>query len=130
MSRPPMNYRCDHIHLRSRDAIAAAQFYVDAFGAREVRRDGSPVVTRVTVDLGGLLLFIEQAPEGMTPSSVPPHLGIEHIGLAVEDIEAAMIELRRRNVTVVSDITDPRPGLRISFIEGPDNVRIELLQRG
>jgi catechol 2,3-dioxygenase-like lactoylglutathione lyase family enzyme len=126
---PGMNYRCDHVHLRSKDAVAAANFYVETFGAREIRRDGSPVVSRVTVDLGGLTLFIEQAPEAIGPSAEPPHLGIEHIGLAVDDIEATMIELRRRNVTIVSGITDVRPGLHVIFIDGPDAVRIELLQR-
>ncbi|WP_336491005.1 VOC family protein [Methylobacterium nigriterrae] len=88
-----MSYRCDHIHLRSKDAVAAAAFYVETLGAREIRRDGSSVASRVTIDLGGLILFIEQAPEGLGASPEPPRLGIEHIGLAVEDIEATMNRL-------------------------------------
>ncbi|WP_246696877.1 VOC family protein [Methylobacterium planeticum] len=68
-------------------------------------------------------------PEGIGPSPEPPHLGIEHIGLAVDDIEATLAELRSRNVPIVSGITDVRPGLRVIFIDGPDAVRIELLQR-
>lgn len=124
-----MDCRCDHLHLRSRDAVAAARFYVDTLGGREIRRDGSPAVTRVTVSLGGLTLFIEQAPDGLSGAAVPPHLGIEHIGLAVDDIEAAMRELRQRDAHVVSGITEARPGLRVIFIDGPDGVRIEILQR-
>ncbi|KQP66122.1 VOC family protein [Methylobacterium sp. Leaf112] len=119
---------CDHLHLRSRDALAAGAFYVDKLGAREVGREGSPV-SRVILDLGGLTLFIEQAPEGLTPAAPAPHLGIEHIGLGVPDIDATYAELRRRGVTIVSGITDVRPGLRVVFIEGPDAVRIEFLQR-
>ena len=126
---PPMNYRCDHIHLRSRDAVAAANFYVGIFGAREIRRDGSPSVSRVTIDLGGLTLFIEQAPEGTTPPLVPPHLGIEHIGLAVEDIEAAYDHVRQHQIDIISGINDVNPNLRTIFIKGPDAVTIELLQR-
>lgn len=124
-----MGYRCDHIHLRSRDAVAAARFYCEVLGAREVRRDGAPEVSRVTLDLGGLAVFIEQAPADTGPAAVPPNLGIEHIGLAVEDIDAAMADLRRRGVAIVSGVTDVRPGLRILFLDGPDGVRIELLQR-
>ncbi|KQT99166.1 glyoxalase [Methylobacterium sp. Leaf469] len=119
---------CDHLHLRSRDALAAGAFYVDKLGAREVGREGSPV-SRVILDLGGLTLFIEQAPEGLPPAAPAPHLGIEHIGLGVLDIDATYAELRRRGVTIVSGITDVRPGLRVVFIEGPDAVRIEFLQR-
>ncbi|GJE44744.1 VOC family protein [Methylobacterium soli] len=124
-----MKYRYDHIHLRSSDAVAAAQFYVDIFDAREIRRDGSPVVSRVTISLGGVTIFIEQAPDGTTPPSVPPHLGIEHIGLAVDDIEAAYAHVRRHQVEITSGINDVNPNLRTIFIKGPDGVTIELLQR-
>ena len=129
MSAPTISYRCDHFHLRSRDAAAAARFYIEALDAREVRRDGTPVVSRVTVDLGGVTLFIEQAPDTADPTPTPPHLGIEHIGLAVHDIDAAMASLRSRGVKVVADVSSPRPGIRMAFIDGPDAVRIELVER-
>ena len=122
-------YRCDHFHLRSRDAVSAARFYVEALGAREIRRDGAPVVSRVVLDVGGVTLFIEQAPAEIGPSPQPPHLGIEHIGLAVDDIDAAMADLRGRGITIVSEIMDARPGLRMAFIDAPDAVRIEILER-
>lgn len=129
MKAPKTRYRCDHLHLRSRDAVNAASFYVSVLGARETGRDGAPSVSRVTLDLGGLTLFIEQAADGLADAAKPPHLGIEHIGLAVDDIEATYASLRHRDVVVVSGITDVRPGLRVIFIEGPDGVSIELLQR-
>src|SRR4051794_19371511 len=129
MSSSNFTFRCDHFHLRSRDAVEAAGFYVGVLGAREIRRDGSPIVSRVTLDIGGVTLFVEQAPAGTELASTPPHLGIEHIGLAVNDIEAAISELRSQGVVLLSDITSPRPGLRMAFIEGPDAVQIEILQR-
>ncbi|GJE03530.1 VOC family protein [Methylobacterium isbiliense] len=125
-----MTYRCDHLHLRSRDAVAAARFYVEVLGARETGRDGAPTVSRIMLDLGGLALFIEQAPEATGPAAMPPNLGIEHIGLRVNDIEATVADLQARGIRLVSGITDVRPGLRIAFFDGPDNVRIEVLQRG
>lgn len=122
-------YHCDHLHLRSRDAVAAEAFYVEMIGAREIGREGFPTVSRVIIDIGGLTLFIEQAPDSLPSSAEAPHLGIEHIGIGVPDIEATFAVLRGRNATVVSGITDVRPGLRVIFIEGPDGVRIEFLQR-
>ena len=124
-----MKVRCDHVHLRSRDAVAAAQFYIALFDAREIRRDGDPSVSRVTIDLGGLTVFIEQAPEGTTPASAQPHLGIEHIGLAVEDIEQAYAHVQRHGVEIISGINEVNPSLRTIFIKGPDGAIIELLQR-
>ncbi|GEP11936.1 VOC family protein [Methylobacterium gnaphalii] len=123
-----MPYRIDHVHLRSRDAVAAGSFYVEMLGAREIRRDGSPV-TRVVIDLGGLYLFIEQAPEDIAPAARPPHLGLEHIGLAVDDIEATFAELQKKKLDIVSGINDVKPGLRTIFITGPDGVLIEFLKR-
>jgi catechol 2,3-dioxygenase-like lactoylglutathione lyase family enzyme len=124
-----MTFRFEHLHLRSRDAVAAARFYVETFGAREIAREGAPSVTRVVLDLSGLTLFIEHAPDA-GPAARPPNRGIEHIGLAVDDIESTVADLKRRGVAFVIDITDVRPGLRTAFLDGPDGVRIELLQRG
>lgn len=125
-----MGYRYDHLHLRSRDAVAAARFYGQVLGARETGREGGESPSRIMLDVGGLTLFIEQAPDGMAPAAVPPHRGIEHIGFRVEDIEATVADLAARGIPLVSGITDVRPGLRIAFFEGPDGVRIEVLQRG
>ena len=129
MPVPTSPYRFDHVHLRSRDAIAAAGFYIEMLGAREISRDGAPVVSRVTIDLGGVSVFIEQAPDDTTPSAEPPYLGIEHIGLCVEDVDAARADLQSRGVTFVSDVLIRTPTLRVTFLQGPDGALIELLER-
>ena len=122
-----MRHSIDHIHLRSRDAIAAARFYCEVLGAREIRRIGDPV-SRMVIDLGGLNVFIEQAPH-LGPGATPQHLGLEHIGLGVENIEAAVENLARHGVPLVLGITTLSPELKIAFFDGPDGVRIELLER-
>ncbi|GJE38453.1 VOC family protein [Methylobacterium persicinum] len=124
-----MTYLCDHLHLRSRDAVAAAAFYSTMFGARETGRVGENPVQRVILDLGGLTVFIEQAPADTHPAAATPCLGIEHVGLAVPNIEEALADLTARGVTVKTGITERGPGLRIAFVEGPDGALIELLER-
>ncbi|MCJ2089382.1 VOC family protein [Methylobacterium sp. E-005] len=124
-----MQYACDHVHLRSRDALQAAAFYVETFGAREVKRVGDGVIQRVVLDLGGLTVFIEQAPAETAPAGPTPCLGLEHLGLRVADIEAAMADLTARGVPVRTGITERGPGLRIAFVEGPDGALIEILER-
>ncbi|WP_375462403.1 VOC family protein [uncultured Methylobacterium sp.] len=124
-----MTYRYDHLHLRSRDAVSAASFYVETFGAREVRREGAPAVSRVVLDLGGLTVFIEQAPAGTAPTAQAPHLGIEHLGLGCADLDAALADMRARGVRILADAQQRHPGLRVAFVAGPDDVRIELLER-
>jgi len=124
-----MQYACDHVHLRSRDAVKAAAFYVETFRARAVKRVGADPVQRMVLDLGGLTVFIEQAPAETTPATRTPCLGIEHIGLRVANIDAAMAELAARGLTVRTGITERGPGLRIAFVEGPDGALIEILER-
>ena len=124
-----MTYACDHVHLRSRDAVAAAGFYVAMFAAHELKRIGEDPVQRVVLDLGGLTVFIEQASANTNPAGPTPCLGIEHLGLRVDDIAAAMADLTARGVKVRTPITARGPGLRIAFVEGPDGALIELLER-
>ncbi|AWN34707.1 VOC family protein [Methylobacterium radiodurans] len=129
MDATRLSYSIDHVHLRSRDPVAAAGFYVAVFGAREEGRVGDPV-SRVVLDLGGLRVFIEQAPADIASAAVPPHRGIEHIGLRVADIDAALADLEARGVPLAIPLTQVNPALRTAFLDGPDGVRIELLERG
>ncbi len=53
---------------------------------------------------GGLAVFIEQATEEANLPLTTPCLGLEHIGLAVEDIEAAVAELKGKGVSFRTEI--------------------------
>ena len=58
-----------------------------------------------------------------------PHLGLEHIGLAVQDIDAVVAALKAKGVVFTMEPTTIRPGVRIAFLRGPEDVSIELLER-
>jgi catechol 2,3-dioxygenase-like lactoylglutathione lyase family enzyme len=125
----PVTYAADHIHLRSPDPVAAAAFYVDAMGAKEVTRMDVRGALRIILDLGGLRVFLEKVPAETPRPPEPPYMGIEHIGLAVNDLDAAVADLRARGVHFVVEPREARPGVRIAFLDGPDKVRIELIER-
>jgi catechol 2,3-dioxygenase-like lactoylglutathione lyase family enzyme len=57
-------------------------------------------------------------------------MGLEHIGLTVSNIDSAVAELKAKGVRFTLDPTTVRPGVRIAFLRGPENVSIELIQRG
>ncbi|SHJ57602.1 Glyoxalase/Bleomycin resistance protein/Dioxygenase superfamily protein [Roseomonas rosea] len=119
----------DHVHLRSPDPDVTGQWFEDHLEAKRVRRVEGPNSLRVILDLGGLNLFIDRVPAG-TPSVPPaPFLGIEHLALAVKGIDALVEELRGKDVRIVMEPNNPNPTTRIAFIEGPENVRVELLER-
>ncbi len=115
----------DHIHLRSPDPEATAAFYQRVFGA-EIR----PGPQRIDIKLGGQAIFVSPVNEpatGEAPSA--PYRGLEHIGLAVKDIDAVVAEMKAKGVTFTMEPTTIRPGVRIAFLRGPENVSIELLER-
>ena len=124
-------YRYDHMHLRSRDVKKTAEYYHQVFGAKileSIQSDGKP---RTDLDLNGLTIFIAPvSPDAAIPSApTEPYVGLDHFGLRVENMDEAVAELKRRGASLKVEPRTIRPGVRIAFVEAPDNVRIELLER-
>jgi catechol 2,3-dioxygenase-like lactoylglutathione lyase family enzyme len=127
---PPI-YRYDHMHLRSRDVRKTAEYYRNMFDAEiveSIQSDGRP---RTDLDLNGLTIFIAPVPAEATtpPAPAEPYVGLDHFGLRVDDMDAAVAELKRRGAAFTMEPRTIRPGVRIAFVQAPDNVRIELLER-
>ena len=117
----------DHVHLRSPDAEATARWYQTMFDAeviRSVQSDGRP---RLDLNLGGLTVFIAQVPpeQAVAAAPEPPYLGLEHLGLRVDGIDAVVDELKAKGAEFTLEPKTIRPGVRIAFLRGPQNVHIE-----
>ena len=92
-------YSYDHIHLRSPNPDATAHFFETMFAA-EVTRDIYPPGTlypgqmRVRMKVGGQTVLI--APphphEKTGPAPGFPHYGLEHFGLTVDNLDAAVAD--------------------------------------
>ena len=127
----PTTYRYDHMHLRSRDVKKTAEYYRQMFDAEiveSVQSDGKP---RTDLDLNGLTIFIAAVPAEATtpPAPAEPYVGLDHFGLRVDDMDAAVADLKRRGASFTLEPRTIRPGVRIAFVQAPDDVRIELLER-
>ena len=124
-------YTWEHIHLRSPDPAATAQWYEDKLGAEIIRTPQPDGSTRFDLDLTGQKIFIAKADPAATgaPPQIP-YMGLEHIGLTVENIDAAVPELKQKGVPFTMEPKTIRPGVRIAFLTAPQNVSIELIQRG
>ncbi|HVY15567.1 MAG TPA: VOC family protein [Rhodopila sp.] len=126
-----MKFSWEHIHLRSPDPDATAQWYHDKLGAEVVKTPQADGSMRIDLNLGGQKIFIAKAMPGKAadaPSS--PYLGLDHFGLLVSDLPAAVAALKAKGVTFTMEPTQIRPGTQIAFLTAPENVSIELLQRG
>ena len=56
-------------------------------------------------------------------------MGLEHFGFDVEDLESELKRLEADGIRVVLPLTQVPTGTRLAYIEGPDDVLIELVQR-
>jgi len=121
----------EHIHLRSPNPEATARFYEEMFGA-EVIRSAPGGKARIDLNLGGQAIFIAEVTPGDKTAPAPdsPYQGLDHIGLRVDDIDATVTALKAKGVAFTMEPTTIRPGVRIAFLRAPENVSIELLQRG
>jgi len=129
-------YRYDHVHLRCHDPDAAATFFETMFGAiakRDIYPPGTlyPGQLRVSLNLGGqkVLIAPTHPDDPMTEAPKFPYYGVEHIGLTVDDVDAACEELRAKGADIAIGPLTRSPGLRLAFVRGPEGIMVELVQR-
>ena len=118
----------DHIHLRCPNPEATAVWFEEKLGAKVLRtmQMGKP---RVDLKLGGIDIFLLPEGEGAAGAPNAPYLGIDHFGFSVTGLDAYVAGLKAKGVTFTMEPTTPRPGIRICFIRGPENISIEILER-
>jgi lactoylglutathione lyase len=117
-----------HTMVRVRDLAASLRFYCDALGLREVRRTEN--------DKGRFTLVFLAAPGdeqsqveltyNWDPEDYKIGRAFGHLAYEVEDIYAACERLQKAGVTINRP---PRDG-RMAFVRSPDNISVELLQKG
>ena len=120
----------DHIHLRSPDPEATAQWFERMLGAEVIRsmQQGKP---RIDLKLGGANIFIAPvtSDDGVNAPPQTPYQGLDHFGLSVTGIDAVAAELKAKGVEFSKEPHSPRPGIKICFLRGPQGISIELLER-
>jgi catechol 2,3-dioxygenase-like lactoylglutathione lyase family enzyme len=125
-----VTFAWDHIHLRTTNAEEAAKWYERVLGAEIIRsmQQGKP---RIDMKIGGANVFLYELTggDGVNPPPKTPYQGLDHFGLAVTGIDAIAADLKAKGVKFTREPTTVRPGTRVCFIEGPQGVSIELLDR-
>ena len=130
------DYRYDHVHLRSADPDAMGRFFETMFGAEVVRDIYAPGTLypgqmRVSMKLGGQTVLVAPTHPHDPTAAAPqfPYYGVEHIGLTVDDVDAAVEELRAKGAEIAIGPLTRSAGLRLAFVRGPEGVMVELVQR-
>lgn len=127
--------KINHVAIVVEDIDAALDFWQQAFGLRldhveEVPSQKSKVaflplgeseieLVQPTTSDSGLANFLEKRGEGM-----------HHICIEVEDIDAALAELKSKGVRLINEVPEELPGRKMAFIhpKAANGVLMELYQ--
>ena len=126
-----MSWQYDHVHFKCSDPDKTLKFFLEHFGAKEVKRLEVNGMSIVTLDVGGHWYnFSPRRPgEPVDAKREPARYGVDHIALKTRDLAAEAAKLKASGVTFTQDVAQANPTTKYAFIEGPDGISIELLQR-
>ena len=125
-----MTYRFHHVHLICKDLEGMINFFTEALGATLVARKKFGTADGASLDLQGTIvnLRVNREDEVMAGDASQTRYGYDHIGLQVEDIDAAYEDIKTRGFKFFMTPKDI-PDLRIAFFRGPEDITIELVQK-
>jgi catechol 2,3-dioxygenase-like lactoylglutathione lyase family enzyme len=140
------HHRFGHLHMFSEDPVAAGEWYTKYFGA--VRRGGSretriyrdvPIGPSASLVMDNVNMIIY--PIAYSRKAYPEHWKnqkemsstkgrvVDHVGFSVDNLAESLEKLRKNGVKVTDEIKSVAGGkIKYAFIEGPDKIRIELVE--
>lgn len=127
-----MAYGFEHVHIKSKDPRKTARWWADMFGAKvlpEAQASGGALFC--PVEIGGVKINITTPRayelDGISEGYAGTRYGLEHLGILTDDIDADLARLKEQGLEVFE--VHEVPTLKFAFVETPDKVRIELMQR-
>ena len=125
-----MNFRFHHIHLICKDLEGMIDFFTGVLGASLVARKTFGTADGASLDLQGSIinLRVSREDEDMAGDASRTAFGYDHLGLQVDDVDAAYGDLKEKGFSFFMPPKDI-PDLRIAFFKGPEDITIELVQQ-
>ena len=127
-----MAYEFNHVHLKSPNPKATADWYVNAFEFTIISDTERPVGDRFircqTSDGVPINISSARTNEDLEDGNSNVHWGLEHFGITVLDMDAELKRLASLGAVIKEGPLDVPDGPTIAFIAAPDDTRIELLQ--
>ncbi len=143
------HHRFGHLHLFSEDPVAAGEWYMKHFGAIsrpnglssrtasfisgfQVGPNASLMLDNVNIIIFPIQYSKKAYPEhwhGIKEMTGTKGRLVDHIGVSFQNLPAALERLRKDGVKVTDEIRSIAGGrIKFAFIEGPDKIRIELVE--
>lgn len=121
-----MSYAFDHVHLQTTDLDATVAWFERLFDARRLWTGEFNGVGITRLGFHGAHVNVYHRPPA-NPGVTPDDAVIHHFALRPGDFDAAIADLKRRGARFHTEPAATGP-LRVAFVEGPDNLRIEIIE--
>lgn len=121
----------DHVHLISGNVEEMVAYFEKVFDGKVVSRGESRGFPLIRMDVYGApisILGTEPGAAQLQPGK--GQRGLDHFGFRVKDLEDTVADLKRKGAKFTIEPTLLPSGIKIAFIEGPEGIRIELVERG
>ncbi len=121
-----------HIAIICSDYETAKRFYTKVMGFSVIRETYREARNSYKLDLAvGDRTQIElfSFPEPPSRPSRPEACGLRHLAFEVDNLDAAVADLRANNVEVEPIRIDALTGKRFTFFKDPDQLPLELYER-
>jgi glyoxylase I family protein len=122
-----MGYRLHHIHLVCSDLEKSLRFFTETLGGKLLARRKFGTADGATIDLAGAPIYLRAIRADEAAGGAAAACGYHHLGLAVDDLDAAHAQLTAEGYVFTTPPTVIPTG-KMAFVLGPDNIVIELMQ--
>ena len=119
-------YTFNHVHHETKDVDEAVAWYKKLFNATSdvpFERGGA---TWVPVHIGATQITVTD--REFTDMDLGRYQGYDHFALNTDDFDQTLADIEQQGVEIWMGPVALENGMRIIFINGPDNVKIELME--
>lgn len=120
-----------HVAVIASDYARSKVFYTEVLGLRVIAENYRAERYSWKLDLAladGTQVELFSFPDPPVRPTRPEACGLRHLAFAVDDVDAALAELRGRGVAVEQVRVDEYTGRRFAFFADPDGLPLELYE--
>jgi catechol 2,3-dioxygenase-like lactoylglutathione lyase family enzyme len=118
-------YKINHLHLKTPDPQATADWYVKHVGAKIVSERKTPAGRKTfRLNLHGVELNVT---EFLEEQKLEQFYGLEHVAIDTDEFAAEVAKIKAAGIKILEERVLP-DGRKVCFFQGPDGVRLEFLE--
>ena len=120
------NYTFNHIHHETKNVAEAVDWYKKIFNATSDEPFERGGATWVPVHIGATQITVTD--REFTDMDLGRYQGYDHFALNTDDFDQTLADIEAQGVEIWMGPVALENGMRIVFINGPDQVKIELME--